>query len=139
MLLRLNATDYEIEIKMPRTLLAIFVSCTATLAGAEETRPELVDYVVELLRHSDAEFRAVALEEISYSAPGRTATQTFAATLPTLSNDAQVALLRALAVRGDRAAKQAVLKELADSDNESVRVAARSRSQVARFTCCISS
>ena len=109
---------------MSRFLLALLVSCGASLAVAEETKPELMDYVVQLLHNSDAEFRAIALEEISYHAPGQAATQKFAATLPSLSNDTQVALLRALAVRSDRAAKSAVLKALAESHHESVRVAA---------------
>jgi hypothetical protein len=92
--------------------------------AAEEADNQLVDLVVGLLADQDQDVRALALEQIRTEAKGKAATERFAAQLAKLSPEAQVALLRALADRGDPAAHGEVVKLLAASQEESVRVAA---------------
>src|SRR5579864_3903561 len=96
----------------------------AMLPAADEKPDELLQLIVALLSDKDREFRAAGLDQIRTGAKGPRATKLFAAQLPKLDASAQVALLSALADRGDTAARPAVLELLASSAGEKVRAAA---------------
>ena len=96
-------------------------TCFGQASG--ETSDELIQLVLDLLGESDQELRSLAYEQIRNEAPGIKATQRFAAQLNQLPAEGQVGLVRALADRGDRAARPAVLELLASKD-ASVREAA---------------
>jgi len=110
----------------------LFVGITAcvlvVLAGHaradDDADRELIQLVIELLADNDKDIRALAFEQVRTEAMHASATKQFAAQLPKLTAEAQVGLLGALATRGDQAARSAILKLLAESPPESVRVAA---------------
>lgn len=102
----------------------VAVGSAGNLSAQEEAGDDVVELVIGLLNDSDKDIRALGLEQVRTQAKGEAATRKFAARLPTLPADAQVGLLRALAERGDRAARPAVLELLAASDDAAVRVAA---------------
>ncbi|MCA9135389.1 MAG: HEAT repeat domain-containing protein [Planctomycetales bacterium] len=109
---------------LPRCVCLMFVlliSCP--VSGQVESDP-LIEALIGLLNDPDAEMRALAYEQVRTEAEGQAATKAFAAQLPSLSPDAQAGLIRALAVRGDRVARPAVLDLLRDSKDDIVRVAA---------------
>lgn len=93
-------------------------------AAAEEANEDLIQLVVGLLTEKDADMRALGFEQVRSAAPGKTATERFAAELPKLPAESQVGLLSALATRGDAAARTAVVDVLGKTDNSKVRVAA---------------
>ena len=80
--------------------------------------------VVEMLGNEDSNVRALALEQVRFYAPGEAATKKFAAELPKLSADAQVGLLRALADRGDTAARFIAMRMAVMSTDEAIQAAA---------------
>jgi len=80
--------------------------------------------VITLLNDADKEVRALGFEQVRTAAKGTAATEQFAALLHTLPPEAQVGMLSALADRGDPAARPAVIKVLAQSRHEPVRLAA---------------
>lgn len=83
-----------------------------------------VAMVVDLLARDDAEFRSIGLDRIRHAVKGAAATQRFAALLPTLPADRQIALVRALADRGDAAAIPAITSLLGVVRDPLVRAAA---------------
>ncbi|MHB8865592.1 MAG: HEAT repeat domain-containing protein [Pirellulaceae bacterium] len=104
-------------------LVRLFALPLTSLAD-DEPVDELVQMVVGVLSDKDKDLRALGLEQVRAAAQSPTATQQFAAILPQLPPEAQVGLLNALADRGDRVARPAVLNLMANSQDESVRVAA---------------
>ncbi len=80
--------------------------------------------VVELLGEKDKDLRALGLDKVRSEAKGTAATRQFAERLPKLAPEAQIGLLSALADRGDRAARGAVLDLLSSTRDDAVRVAA---------------
>ena len=96
----------------------------AAPAVAEDASDELVQMVLGLIGDQDKDLRAIGLEQVRTAAKGAAATKQFVALLPTLSPDAQVGLLSALADRGDSTATASVRELLATSKAEPVRVAA---------------
>src|SRR5262249_30294291 len=98
------------------------LSAAAPLA-ADEKPDDLVPMIIKLLDNKDVEFRAAGLDQVRSGAKGPSATKAFAAQLPKLDASAQVALLGALADRGDNTARPAVLELLAKSPDEGVRAA----------------
>jgi len=104
--------------------LAFGFAMTAQGLSTEDTDEQLIDLVLNLVSESDKEIRALGFEQIRNEAKGEAATKRFAAQLPKLPSDVQVGLLGALADRGDKAARPAVLDLLASSRDESVKVAA---------------
>jgi HEAT repeat protein len=103
--------------------LALTAVTIGRVAAADEATDEVVSEIVKLLGDNDKDLRAVGLEQVRDQAKGRAATQRFAAALPTLPPEAQVGLLDALADRGDRTARPAVIGML-KSKVAQVRVAA---------------
>jgi hypothetical protein len=120
--------DPQVKSKRPlirvTMILCIALSFAAMPAGAQDADQDLIQLVVNLLGESDKDLRALGLEQVRTEAKGPAATRRFAALLPKLPADAQVGLLRALADRGDKAARPAVLDMLTDKGDESVRIAA---------------
>jgi HEAT repeat protein len=80
--------------------------------------------IIKLLSHPDREFRGAALDVIRKSAKGATLTTAFAAELTKLNPESQAALITALGERRDVTARPAVLEQLKNSKEETVRVAA---------------
>jgi hypothetical protein len=102
----------------------ILLLSTGTLQAADAPSDEFVQFVVKLIGESDKEFRAAGLEQVRKAARGAAPTKLFAAQLTKLDASGQVALLSALADRGDVTARPAVLELCASSSDESVRAAA---------------
>ena len=107
-----------------RLLVLAVVTLAVSPTSAQDEDQQLVDLVVNLLNEKDKDLRALGLEQVRTEAKGAAATKRFAAELPKLPADAQAGLLRALADRGDAAARPAVLDMLKTSREEPVRVAA---------------
>jgi len=95
-----------------------------TSPAQEVASDDLVQFVVQLLGDKDKDMRALGLEQVRSEAHGEAATRQFAAQLPKLPPDVQIALLNALADRGDAAARSAILDLVAASQDEPVRIAA---------------
>jgi HEAT repeat protein len=102
----------------------LLVPSTATLPAADAQPDEFVQQIVKLIGDNDREFRAAGLEQVRTAARGPTYTQLFAAQLPKLHADGQIALLDALADRGDGTARSAVLELIGSSSDKGVRAAA---------------
>lgn len=107
-----------------RLFSLVLTLCLWTTSLASEPADPLVGLILELLVEEDVDMRALAFEQIRREAPGVAATEQFAKQLPTLSSAAQVGLLRALADRGDAAAKPAILDLLNTSPSADVQIAA---------------
>jgi hypothetical protein len=90
---------------------AIAVLClVAPASGDEPASREAFDFAVELVRGSDDDMRAVALERLRDGLAGEAYTVELAETLlPTLAPDLQARLLSTLAARGDAAALPGVV------------------------------
>ena len=92
---------------------------------------DLINMIVELVKGSDRDMRALALQQIREEIPGEAATMRFVELLPTLPQDLQVEMLDALGERGDAVARPGVLKML-NSKTDAVRaMAARALSGLA--------
>ncbi len=115
-------------LRMLASRLALVAVIVPALAGglqaADEAGADLVKLVVNLLGEKDKDLRAVGLEQVRSDAKGADATRQFAAQLPKLPAESQVALLGALADRGDAAARPALLALLDAAPPEPVFVAA---------------
>jgi HEAT repeat protein len=96
----------------------------ATTTAADPPTSDFTQQIVKLIGNKDREFRAAGLEQVRTSARNPGSTQLFADQLKTVDADGQVALLNALADRGDNAARPAVLELISSSPDESVRAAA---------------
>ena len=101
--------------------LLLFPSTTSIAADAPD---EFLQLVVKLIGDSDREFRAAGLDHVRTHSGGSEGTKLFAGRLPELDSAGQTALVRALADRGDPAARPAIVGLLNSSADESVRVAA---------------
>ncbi|MDG2383891.1 MAG: HEAT repeat domain-containing protein [Pirellulaceae bacterium] len=104
------------------SLTVLTVDVRRTVAA--DVNDELVQLVVSLLSDSDKDMRALGFEQIRNEAPGKAATQQFAALLQKLPPSTQVGLLSALADRADRSARPAVVELLESQPAPAVRVAA---------------
>ncbi len=94
-------------------LAAIPVLAAPSPAGEEADG--VLQMVISLLADTDKDVRALGLEQVRSELKGPAATEVFAALLPKLPQDAQAGLVGALAERGDKAARPAVLSLLAAS------------------------
>ncbi len=104
--------------------MAALIGRGTAFAAGNSNSDQLVAQIIRLIGDNDREFRAAGLEKIRTAAPGASNTQQFAAQLTKLSPDGQIALLDALADRGDAAARKPVLEFLASSTDATVRAAA---------------
>ena len=95
--------------------LILFPSAKSFAADAPE---EFLQLVVKLIGDSDREFRAAGLDHVRSSAGGTEGTRLFAGLLPKLEPAGQSALIRALAERGDIAARPAIIMLLNSSADE---------------------
>ena len=111
---------------MQRFIQVFFLSlCLSILSPLTIAQDEMVSMVLEMLRDPDAdnELRGIFFEQIRSEAKGPEATKAFADALPTLPPEAHAGMIRALADRGDTAAKPAILAML-KSEDEETRIAA---------------
>lgn len=107
----------------PCLMLAVSrATCSAEVAAGADT--EALQMVLEFLRDSDRDIRGLALEQIRSELKGDVFTRRFAEELPRLAPEAQVGLLGALANRGDKAARPAILSLLQGDHRPEVRAAA---------------
>src|SRR5262245_14582007 len=105
-------------------LLSVFPAIVLRAAENEKKSDELLQQIVRLIGDPDREFRAAGLEQVRKSAKGTAATELFASQLAKLDAGGQVALLSALADRGDVAARPAVLELASSGKDVGVRSAA---------------
>jgi HEAT repeat protein len=111
--------------RLALSLVALYaIACSGRCFAADQSDSGLVPMVLELIKDPDKEVRALGFEQVRTAAPGAEATRQFVAALPTLSPEAQVELIRALADRKDATALAAMHETLAKSRNEAVRLAA---------------
>lgn len=95
---------------MCRVLAVAALCLVAPASGEEPASREAFDFAVELVRGSDDDMRAVALERLRDGLAGEVYTVELAETLlPTLAPDLQARLLSTLASRGDAAALPGVV------------------------------
>ena len=113
---------------MKGLLLSVLIlglsSLTSLAVAADQASNELIQMVTRLIGESDREFRAAGLDQVRNSAKGAAATKAFAAQLKSLKSDGQIALVGALADRGDKTALPTILELIESSKDESVRAAA---------------
>jgi HEAT repeat protein len=93
-----------------------------TLSAADDAGDSLVDAIVGLLSDKDKDMRAIGLQQVREEVKGEAATKRFVDSLPKLSPEAQAALIGALATRGDKTARPAIL-EMIKSNDGNVRTA----------------
>jgi len=111
------------------SLLIAGVACLFTCIvpgmalSADASSDDAASAVIELLGDKDKDIRALGMQQVREAAKGAAATKQFAALLPKLEPNIQVELLGALAARGDKTARTAVLDCLKSSD-AAVRTAA---------------
>ncbi|MHB1036846.1 MAG: HEAT repeat domain-containing protein [Pirellulales bacterium] len=107
-------------IKTPRALpmlaAAIVIGLAGSLLAAEDAAEDLVQMVVNLIGEKDKDLRAMGFQQVREELKGPAATKRFAALLPMLPADAQAGLIDALADRGDKAARAAVVAVLKSPD-----------------------
>ena len=112
-----------------RVLYAIAALCLMAVLppadawATESPSDDLVQMIVKLIGDPDKEFRAAGLDKLRTSAKGAAATQQFASMLKKLDAQGQVALLNALADRGDASARSAILELISASKEDTVRAA----------------
>jgi HEAT repeat protein len=102
----------------------MLVPFAAAVPAADAQPDEFVQQIVKLIGDNDREFRAAGLEQVRTAAHGTAYTQLFAAQLPKLNAEGQIALLDALADRGDGTARPAMLELFDSSSDQTVRAAA---------------
>ena len=111
------------------SLLIVGVACLFTcvvpgaVLSADAPSDEAASAIIELLGDKDKDIRALGMQQVREGAKGAAATKQFAALLPKLEPNIQVELLGALAARGDKTAREAVLDCLKSND-AAVRTAA---------------
>lgn len=99
------------------------VSLATASPAASKPSNEYLQQIIKLLNDKDREFRAAGLDQIRNSAKGEAATKQFAAQLPKLDQYGQVALLRALADRGDASALPSIYPLISSSASAEVKAA----------------
>ena len=102
--------------------IAAFSGTSAALQAADAAGQPLVDMVIDLVKDKDKDMRAIGFQQVREEVKGTAATKRFAELLPTLPPDAQAGLIDALAARGDKAARSAIVETLQTPD-EPVRAA----------------
>jgi HEAT repeat protein len=95
-------------------LAAKIGTCRALVASGDKVYDVLIPTIISFLGDHDKKVRAVGLQLVREAVKGPAATKQFAAALPKLTVEDQIALLGALADRGDRTARPAVLDMLSN-------------------------
>ncbi|MDP6720416.1 MAG: hypothetical protein QGF59_17265, partial [Pirellulaceae bacterium] len=113
-----------LRVRMCSGLLSTLIVIHVTAPISADDSAQLVGVVIELLNDNDQDMRSLGLEQVRTASPGEAATRAFAEVLPKLSPAAQVGLLKALTVRGDNAARSAVVLLLSSTKDADVRVEA---------------
>ena len=101
-----------LRVQMYVALLSTFIFILLAEPTRADDTAQLVEVVIGLLGDNDKDMRALGLEQVRAASPGEAATKAYAAVLPKLSPATQVGLLKALTVRGDNAARSAVVSLL---------------------------
>ncbi|HEX4000331.1 MAG TPA: HEAT repeat domain-containing protein [Pirellulales bacterium] len=101
---------------LPAVAIVLALSGRATAVAADESSDDSVGTIATLLGDKDKDIRALGLQQVREAAKGTKATEQFAGLLAKLPADARVGLLDALADRGDKAARLAVLEQLRSQD-----------------------
>ena len=102
----------------------MLLSRAGALPASDTSPDKFVAIIIKLIGDKDREFRAAGLEQVRAAARGSANTELFAAQLTKLDPEGQIALLNALADRGDVAARSAVVELLSSSPDAGVRAAA---------------
>jgi hypothetical protein len=106
-------------------LVPLAAAFALTGAVASRAADDPVAMTIDLLSREDADFRAIALERVRHGTKGEAATNRFAVEIAKQTPaDRQIALVRALADRGDAAAVPAITALLLQATDPSVRSAA---------------
>jgi HEAT repeat protein len=107
---------------------ALFLSLTAALAVtmplAAPAADDPVAMTIDLFSRDDADFSAIGLDRVRHGTKGEAATYRFAAEIAKQQPERQIALVRALADRGDAAAVPAITALLLEAKDPAVRSAA---------------
>jgi len=103
-------------------LLTAGLPCLAQ-EDADEDFGEM-ELVIEFLNDPDPETRSIGLDLVRDELKGEEATKQLVGLLPEMSDEAKVGLISALADRGDKAARSAILQLLTSDSAEPIRVAA---------------
>lgn len=118
---RLNC--HRIVIALVAIVLAIMLLDWRLAVADDNQQDELIKMVADLISGEDKDFRAVGFESVRSGAKSAEATRHFAALLPKLSPESQIGLLSALADRGDREARPALITLISMTQNEAIREA----------------
>jgi len=119
-----------IVISFSRVVVSLLIALVALSVGSvvvhadDGANSELVTLILQLLGDEDSDVRALAFEQIRTEAAGEAATLEFASQLSKLPAVAKVGLLRALAARGDGAARSAILDQYSTADDSKIKAAA---------------
>jgi HEAT repeat protein len=97
------------------SFLTLCIACLAVLACpcgdllADSSSDDAIQAIAELIGDKDKDIRALGMQQVREEVKGEAATKQFALLLPKLSPSIQAELVDALATRGDKAARPAVL------------------------------
>lgn len=105
------------------SLLLMIVVCTFSIAAYADDKP-VDDFIIELMHENDKDMRGLAFEQVRNELKGEAATKQVAAELPKLPPVAQAGLLSALADRGDKVARPAVVDLFGKTEDAAVKLAA---------------
>ncbi|RMF97595.1 MAG: hypothetical protein D6741_09975 [Planctomycetota bacterium] len=98
--------------------------CGTAFQAARAQDDGMLEMIVPLLSSPDTDMRALAWEQVRTGLPGKEATLALVAELEKLEPDAQIGLLRALADRKDKAARDGILALYKSTKNDEVRIEA---------------
>lgn len=100
------------------------VSLTSpTLVQAQEVNDEVLNLITELVTGDDKDLRALGLDQIRAEAPGEAATAKFVELLGKVPADAIPSLIVALGDRGDKTAREGIVKVLEVNKTPEARAA----------------
>jgi hypothetical protein len=105
-------------------LMSLTIAVVLAAATAAPAADDPIAMTIDLFSRDDADFRAIGLDRVRHATLGEAATYRFAAEIAKQSPERQVALVRALADRGDAAAVPAITARLLEAKDPAVRSAA---------------
>jgi HEAT repeat protein len=110
-------------VAVPAKFPVLFLVCTVSIAVRADERP-VDDFIIELMHEEDKDMRGLAFEQVRNELKGEAATKQIAAELSKLPPISQAGLLSALADRGDKVARPAVVTLLEKTEDATVKLAA---------------